>query len=94
MSADTKHFVPSKRVLFTPLPDGSGVLLDLDTKFYFTLNPTSVFAWQALTSLGKATAADLGARLSAEFDVDAATAEADCTSLLLQLSRDGLVKTE
>ena len=92
MSPESAPFVPSKRVLFTPLPDGSGVLLDLDTKFYFTLNATSVFVWQTLVELGQATAAALGARVAAEFEVSEAQATENCAALLAQLVRDGLVK--
>ena len=39
---------PHPQVLFTEIDDGSGVLLHLDTKFYYTLNATGVVVWKAL----------------------------------------------
>ena len=34
--------------VFTPLPDGTGVLLNLDTRFYYTLNRTATALWQLI----------------------------------------------
>jgi hypothetical protein len=84
-------YTPRPRVSLTVLGDGTGVLLDLETKFYFTLNASSVEMWRALEARGSASAADLGGALARIFEVDAERAEADCAHVLTQLERDGLV---
>ncbi len=77
------------QVLFTEVDDGSGVLLHLDTKFYFTLNPTAVVVWKALADAPDVDA--IAARLAAEFRVDAETAARDVATILDDLLADGLV---
>jgi hypothetical protein len=37
-----------KAVAFTDLEDGSGVLLHLENKFYYSLNMTGSFIWKLL----------------------------------------------
>jgi Coenzyme PQQ synthesis protein D (PqqD) len=46
MSAD--ELVPHEHVVFTEFDGGDGVLVDLDTKKYFQLNPTATFVWRGL----------------------------------------------
>jgi hypothetical protein len=73
---------PNDRALLTRLADGTGVLLDLDTKFYFTLNETGVFVWDTLADAdNRSIDALVGALLDA-FEVDEATARADIESVL------------
>jgi hypothetical protein len=43
--------------VFTPLDDGTGVLLNLDTLLYFSLNHTGAVLWQQIEE-GKATTLD------------------------------------
>ncbi len=76
--------------LLTELGDGTGVLLDLATKFYFTLNDTGVFVWKALVAREAASVATLAEALSTEFAVDESTAAADTTVLVDELLRAGL----
>lgn len=83
--------LPSDNVILTELEDGSGVLLDLTTKFYFTLNATGVVLWRALAS-GPRTPRELASVLSGEFAVDEASAESDVLALLGGMAEDGLVK--
>ncbi len=80
----------SDRVIFTPLVDGTGVLLDLDTKFYFTLNPTGVEVWAALSE-GAQDVDALVDRVTSKFAVDADTARADITELLRTLQDESLL---
>jgi hypothetical protein len=89
MEARTKYRTRA-RVLFTPLADGTGVVLDLETKFYFTLNRTGVFVWQRLEAEPD-NAETLADALSHRFDVDAATAQEDVRRLLLDLVESSLV---
>lgn len=84
--------VASPRVLLTVLGDGSGVLLDLDTKFYFTLNDVGVAAWRALSVDGGATLDAVAVAIADEFDVAPEVARADLDALVKGLHDDGLVK--
>jgi hypothetical protein len=43
--------------VFTPLPDGTGVLLNLETRFYYSLNRTGAALWQRIEE-GKAVTLD------------------------------------
>lgn len=81
--------VASPKVILTETQEG-GVLLDLDTKFYFTLNASGVTVWKRLAK-GPATLDDLGAALSDEFDVDRETASRDAASVVAVLRDEGLV---
>lgn len=83
---------PHPQVLFTQIDDGSGVLLHLDTKFYFTLNRTGVVVWKALAEGEARSIADIGARIAALFRVDAEAATRDAEALLEELLADGLVQ--
>ena len=80
---------PNPQALFTELDDGTGVLLHLETKFYFTLNPTAVVVWR---SLGEgASSAVIADRLTTTFRVDRAVAERDVTAILEEMLSGGLV---
>jgi hypothetical protein len=82
--------VPNPQVLFTEIDDGSGVLLHLETKFYFTLNPTAVVVWKALRD-GAADVGAIAARLVAEFRVELDEARRDVAAVLDDLVADGLL---
>jgi hypothetical protein len=88
---DTLAPVLNPQVLFTELDDGTGVLLNLETKFYFTLNRTAVFIWKTLAEHPKTTRAALTSALVTTFQVDAAAAERDLDALLQEMVDDGLV---
>lgn len=80
---------PHPQALFTELDDGTGVLLHLETKFYFTLNPTAVLVWKSLGD-GASTAA-IADRLTAAFRVERDVAERDVTAILAEMLSGGLV---
>ncbi len=82
---------PKQQVLFTELEDGTAVLLDLDTKFYYTLNPTGTLVWKALSEQPAPSLGALARRISTAFRVDPATAERDILALLDELRADGLI---
>ena len=85
-----KSLTPSPKVILTETREG-GVLLDLDTKFYFTLNAMGVALWKRLQA-GGATLDALGSALTEEFDVDAETARRDAAEVLRELVAEGLVR--
>ncbi len=84
--------VPDPDVLFTEIDDGSGVLLHLGTKFYYTLNPTAVSVWKALGDGTAPSIAAIAERVAAEFRVEPADAARDIAVVLADLAADGLVK--
>jgi hypothetical protein len=87
---DTRLPLPNPQVLFTEIDDGTGVLLHLDTKFYFTLNSTGVVVWKALAE--RAENVDVIAeRLAAEFRVTPDIARRDVAAVIDSLLADELV---
>lgn len=87
---------PSPEVLLTRLGDGTGVLLHLGTKFYYTLNRTGVVAWEAITKAkeGADREAIVDALVARFAGVDRGEAEADVDALLRELEAEGLVAKE
>ncbi len=85
------RFAPNPQVLLTELGDGTGVLLHLDTKFYYTLNDTGIFVWKALADTSCRTSAALAARLAEVFNVSVEAAERDVGTILTEMSNEGLV---
>ena len=82
---------PNPQVLFTEIDDGTGVLLHLDTKFYYTLNPTAVVVWKAIAEGGAATAASIASRIAEAFQVEPDVAERDVEAILDEMAADGLI---
>ena len=81
---------PSERVLFTELPDGESVLLDLETEAYFGLNRLGTAVWMTLDDDG-----DVESIVSStceSTDVDADVVRADIAELIAELARQGLVE--
>lgn len=70
--------------------DGTGVLLDLDSKCYFTLNATGVRIWQTMSAGDEVTIDALAEMLVEEFDVGAEEAREDAESLLTELAQESL----
>ncbi|MDC3957516.1 PqqD family protein [Polyangium jinanense] len=81
---------PNPQVLFTELDDGTGVLLHLDTKFYFTLNAAAVIVWKSLAE-PIAEPGVIAERITSLFRVDRETAARDVDSVLREMLEDGLV---
>jgi hypothetical protein len=82
---------PSDDAVLTELKDGTGVLLHLQTRYYFTLNATGVQAWKLLAS-GARDPSELAASLVATFsDANPAQVRADVDALLASLVRESLV---
>jgi hypothetical protein len=82
---------PSPDALLTELADGTGVLLDLKTKFYFQLNRTGVAVWKALAA-GKGESVDaIVEELARAFEGTPPGARADVEALLRELADEGLL---
>lgn len=81
----------SDDAVLTELQDGTGVLLHLRTRFYFTLNATGVLAWKLLGD-GAGDAGELARRLAAAFPgADPAGVRSDVEALLAELAREALI---
>lgn len=89
MSADAPLGV-NERCLLTELADGSGVVLHLDTKFYYTLNAAGVVVWKGIAA-GDRDAKGAAQRLVAGFEVDPETAQRDAASLVAYMLSEGLL---
>ncbi len=83
--------VQHDKCLLTELADGTGVLLHLETKFYYTLNPTGVEVWKALGS-GAKNDREVAEKISQEFEVDIEIAHVDVTGVLAMMLSEGLVR--
>lgn len=62
------HLTADSNVLFTQLGEAEGVLLHLDTQYYYSLNETGLLIWQGVNkgmSLG-----EVAAGLRAEYEID------------------------
>lgn len=86
-----ERYCVSRDVLFTQLDDGSGVLLNLGSGLYYTLNRAGVIVWKGVGD-GEFDISALARRLCAAFDVDSAEAEREASRLLNDLQKDGLIK--
>ena len=84
----------SDAAVLTELPDGTGVLLHLQTGYYFTLNATGVRAWKLLDA-GFQNPAELASALSAQFpEIEPGLVRLDVEALLADLDRESLIFKE
>jgi Coenzyme PQQ synthesis protein D (PqqD) len=88
-----ERYTVCRDVLFTQLDDGSGVLLNLGSGLYYTLNRAGVIVWKAVGE-GEWDVGALARRLCAVFEVDRVEAEREAARLLDELRKDGLVRVE
>ncbi|MES1185310.1 MAG: PqqD family protein [Myxococcales bacterium] len=78
------------KCLLTELEDGTGVVLNLETKFYHTLNATAVTLWKAL-GRGVRSEAELAKELVGVFEVEEAQALTDVAAALIEFEREGFL---
>ncbi len=86
-----RRYRASERALLTELGDGTGVLLDMDSKFYFTLNETAIFVWKLLAARDALSRDQLAAKLCSDFEVEGEQALADVDAMLELLICEHLV---
>jgi hypothetical protein len=83
---------PSDEAVLTELKDGTGVLLHLGTKHYYTLNRTGVLLWKLVTDGATTSSAALATNIAERFDgADPAAVRADVEALLSELLTEGLL---
>ena len=78
------------RVVLTELNDGTGLLLHLGSKLYFTLNRSGVLIWKAIVR-GGSTRAQLIQLVKDTFETSAADVERDLDVLLDEMFAEQLV---
>lgn len=86
---------PNPQVVMTELGDGTGVLLHLDTKFYYTLNGSAMTVWKALASKSAPQAphftTQLASALVSTYEVEETVATDDVARIIRDLSAEGLL---
>ena len=87
-----KKITANPSVVFTDLEDGSAVLLDLDSKFYFSLNETGCFMWKVVGKDGSIDAGKLIDALMSEYEVEESQAARDVEEFLGSLAKEGLIQ--
>jgi hypothetical protein len=81
--------VKSKHVTWKVL-DGEGIILDLETGVYFTLNATGTACWERLD--GKTSLAVIASELIDRFDVPLEQVQRDVIELTRTLADEGLIR--
>lgn len=69
--------------------EGDGVLLNLSTGYYYTLNEVGRFLWETLD--GKKPLSDILTDIIGCYDVDTETAKNDMITLIEDLLQEGLI---
>ena len=85
------RYLANPRAVLQTMPDGSAVVLHLETRFYFRLSETGSFLWQQLTTAGGSTVASLADSLQANFEVDPDEAMKDAETWLAGMLAEQLV---
>ena len=86
------HIEKSSQTVFTPLADGTGVLLNLETLFYYNLNRTGSLLWQQIEAGNDLTLDDLLSSTCERFDVDEASARQFISAFIKQLEQLKMVR--
>lgn len=81
------RYRPSDQVIFRSVGDDL-VLLDFSRGLYYALDPVGARIWELLQGC---TVEEIVAAIVGEYDVDAATAEADVRRLIAELAERELV---
>jgi hypothetical protein len=76
----------SDRLTQTILPDGTGVVLDIDGRQILTLNATGMYLVEQLRS-GADSTGELAERLASAFEVEAEVAQADVEEFAATLAQ-------
>jgi Coenzyme PQQ synthesis protein D (PqqD) len=82
----------STLTVFTALDDGTGVLLNLATLFYYSLNRTGVALWEELERRNPSTLDDLVRATCGRFDVDEDAARQHIAAFVGQLEELRMVR--
>jgi hypothetical protein len=78
--------------VFTPLEDGAGVLLNLETQCYYNLNKTGAAIWQGIEAKASNSLDEIVTALCEQFDVGEDAASIDARAFLEHLARFKMVR--
>ena len=78
--------------VFTELPDGTGVLLNLETLLYFSLNRTGAALWLEIDRTETVALESLVQYVCERFDVDLAAAQEEIARFAKRLAQLGLIQ--
>jgi hypothetical protein len=81
---------PYSEVVDTKLDDGEVVLLNLESKMYYSLNQTGERIWRGLKD--KLSLSEISRNLQEEFDVDAEQADSSVLALVKELCEQKLTQ--
>ena len=84
------NYKKNPSVVCTELDDGA-VLLNLDSKCYYTLNETGLRIWQIMEEIQSPV--EISKRLVNEYEVDAEIARVSVFKLIEQLEREDLISS-
>ena len=82
----------STHTIFTLMDDGTGLLLNLQTRFYYSLNRTGVAVWKELEHTNPTTLEDLVRATCERFDVDQDAARREIAAFVGQLEDFRMVR--
>lgn len=82
----------SSPVVFTPLDDGTGVLLHLETLFYYSLNRTGAALWREIDTNGSIECEELVRAICERFDIEKAAAEREVIAFVGRLQALKMVR--
>lgn len=88
MYIKNSYYQKNPSVVCTELDDG-GILLDLDTKYYYTLNQTGLLIWQIMD--GKKSSSEIARHITNEYEVDEKNAIESVLKLIKQLEKENLI---
>jgi hypothetical protein len=80
------------KIVFTPLEDGTGVLLNLQTLCYYNLNKTGAAVWREIDAKPGLTLDDIAASISDRFYVEPDAALIDARAFIEHLARFKMVR--
>ena len=84
-----KFYQKNPSVSCTELEDGA-ILLNLDTKYYYTLNSTGLRIWQIMDE--SKDPLEIAQKLAVEYEVDEEKAKASVVELMEELEQEGLIR--
>jgi len=91
---EAKKIKAEKSVVFTDLDDGSGVLLHLGSKFYYSLNPTASFIWRLLEEKEELSRERILQEVMENFEVEQEQAEKDVDEFIENLLKEELISID
>ncbi len=84
------YTVEEKKIIYADLTPQEGVILNLNTKYYYRLNETGQLVWQGITQ-GKSEE-EIAQEFSQVYDVGPESAIADVKELVKQFEKEDLLQ--